>query len=520
MKTILLLLILLTATVRAEERFALLIGNAAYEDRQSLNNPINDVRGLQQTLEALDFRVRLLENGSLGEMEAALNDFGDELEAHPGSTAFFYYSGHGHSQGGTNYLMPLHSLDKIRRPEDLKDQAISDAEVLSALASGDSRFRFFFLDACRSVRFPHYSNKDKGSLTKGLAPINSVGSNTMIFYATAPGQVALDGHGRNSPFARALMQRLAEPLSLAEMVQRVTDDVATATHEQQTPWSSSSLRTPFYFKKPSGHEAPARSNTAPAETAQAESEAPTGIAPAQSETTTANTPSRLSKEEQKQIFEEAEAADDEKNYARALELYQRLAAAGHGEAMYRIGKMYRWGEGVAKDYASAKRWYEKAGDAGYSDGYWWIGWLYREGGPGLEQNYATAKKWYEKVIAAGDSLGYLGIGDLYKEGGPGIEQNYATAKKWYEKAGDAGNSLGYKGIGRLYLEGGPGLEQNYASAKQWYEKAGDAGDSDSYWRIGPLYEQGGPGLEKDLEQACRYYRKAGWQSKAEEVCSR
>lgn len=321
MKTILLLLLLLTAAVRAEERFALLIGNAAYEDRQSLNNPINDVRGLQQTLEALDFRVRLLENGSLGEMEAALNDFGDELEAHPGSTAFFYYSGHGHSQGGTNYLMPLHSLDKIRRPEDLKDQAISDAEVLSALASGDSRFRFFFLDACRSVRFPHYSNKDKGSLTKGLAPINSVGSNTMIFYATAPGQVALDGHGRNSPFARALMQRLAEPLSLAEMVQRVTDDVATATHEQQTPWSSSSLRTPYYFKKPGGDEAPAKTNR-PTITSDDE--------PLRIFTFEKDAPSpSLSEEEQEKVLEEAKAAYDQKDFVRALELYQLLAANNH-----------------------------------------------------------------------------------------------------------------------------------------------------------------------------------------------
>lgn len=515
MKTILLLLILLTATVRAEERFALLIGNAAYEDRQSLNNPINDVRGLQQTLEALDFRVRLLENGSLGEMEAALNDFGDELEAHPGSTAFFYYSGHGHSQGGTNYLMPLHSLDKIRRPEDLKDQAISDAEVLSALASGDSRFRFFFLDACRSVRFPHYSNKDKGSLTKGLAPINSVGSNTMIFYATAPGQVALDGHGRNSPFARALMQRLAEPLSLAEMVQRVTDDVATATHEQQTPWSSSSLRTPFYFKKPSGHEAPARSNTAPAETAQAESEAPTNTAPA--ETATAS----LSEAEQEQILKEANAAYDKKDYARALELYQRLADTGHAKAMAEIGWMYDQGQGVARDYASAKEWYEKAIAAGYSNGYWRIGDLYKEGGPGIEKNWATAKRWYEKAGADGHIFGYGQIGWLYQEGGPGLEQNYATAKQWYEKAIAAYNN-GYWSIGDLYEKGGPGIEQNYATAKEWYEKAIAAGESNGYWRIGKLYEQGGPGLEKDLEQACRYYRKAGsdWQKEAERTCSR
>ena len=476
MKKTLLLLLLLT-TARAEDRLALLIGNAAYEKDQALNNPINDVRGLKKTLEALNFKVRLLENGSLGAMTAALNDFRDELEAHPGSTAFFYYSGHGQSWGGTNYLMPLHSLDKIRRGEDLLDQAIRDRDVLSALEAGGSRFRFFFLDACRSVQFPNYANKDKGGLTKGMSPLLGAGSNTMIFYAAEPGKVAQDGAGKNSPFARALMQRLAEPLSLTEMVQRVTDDVATATHEAQIPWIGGSLRTPYYFKKPSG------SNPAPAETATADSEAEvlSGIAPVQSETTTV--PSNLGEAEQEQIWQEAKAADDQKNYARALELFHRLAAVGHTDAMWRIGLMYKYGWGVASDYASAKEWYEKAGDAGDSFGYGSIGHLYYQGGPGLERNYASAKEWYEKAIAAGDS-------NVYME------------------------------IGALYQEGGPGLEQNWASAKRWYEKDGDAGHSSSYGRIGRLYEKGGPGLKKDLVQACRYYRKASWQAAAERTCSR
>ena len=193
--------------------------------------------------------------------------------------------------------------------------------------------------------------------------------------------------------------------------------------------------------------------------------------------------SQLTEAEQKKIFEEAKTAFFQENYARALELYQRLAAAGHAEAMERLGFMYQQGHGVAKDYASAQRWFEKAGDAGDDDSYWWIG-------------------------------------ELYEEGGPGLERNYASAKRWFEKAGDA-DPGDYGRIGYLYAQGGPGLEQNYASAKQWYEKAIAAGKSDGYGWIGELYEEGGPGLEKDLEQACRYYQKAGsdWQEGAERTCS-
>lgn len=106
--------------------------------------------------------------------------------------------------------------------------------------------------------------------------------------------------------------------------------------------------------------------------------------------------SRLTEAEQKKIFEEAEAAYVEKNYARALELYQRLAAAGHAGAMGSLGFMYKNGEGVAKDYASAIRWLEKAGAAGDRDGYGWISLLYEQGGPGLEQDYASAKRWTKR----------------------------------------------------------------------------------------------------------------------------
>ena len=233
--------------------------------------------------------------------------------------------------------------------------------------------------------------------------------------------------------------------------------------------------------------------------------------------------SRLTEAEQKQIWQEANAAYfSEKNYDRALELFHRLAAAGHGGAMGRIGHMYEKGDGVAEDYATAKQWYEKLGDAGDRTGYWHIGWLYMLGGPGLEQDYASAKQWFEKAGDALNNISYGQIGDLYRQGGPGLEQDYTSAKWWYEKAIAAGDSNGYKQIGFLYKEGGPGIKRNWATAKQWFEKAGDAGNSFGYGWIGRLYEAGGPGLERDLEQACRYYQKAGsdWQEAVERTCYR
>ncbi len=506
MKKTLLLLLLLT-TARAEERLALLIGNSSYAVRP-LANPRNDVQLLAKTLRALNFQVEIATDLSKGDLEDTLNRFGDKLTND--SEALVYYAGHAVENKGKTYLLPIGALRSIGHPGQISDRAVSTDYVLEALEN-TPKLKLLLLDACREeVR--------SFSLGRGLAPVART-KGSVVVYATTANSTASDGWGQNSPFAASLARWIKEPLPLETVLQKVVADVEDATdHEQSPGYTANGYRGDFYFKKPTGNEAPARSNPAPAETAQAESEAPIDTAP--TETAPASTPSNLSEAEQKQILKEANAADDKKDYARVLELYQRLADAGHAEAMEQIGWIYELGEGVAKDYASAQRWYEKAGDAGDSNGYWRIGQLYKEGGPGIEQNYASAKRWFEKAGDAGNSKGYRSIGDLYEKGGPGLEQNYATAKRWFEKAIAAGDSNGYWSIGDLYEEGGPGLEKNYATAKEWFEKAGDAGDRSGYGSIGRLYRKGGPGLEQDLEQACHYYQKADWQSEAEEVCSR
>jgi len=48
------------------------------------------------------------------------------------------------------------------------------------------------------------------SIGSGLAQVQT-GVGTFIAYSTQPGNVALDGQGRNSPFTAALLAGLREP---------------------------------------------------------------------------------------------------------------------------------------------------------------------------------------------------------------------------------------------------------------------------------------------------------------------
>ena len=404
MKKILLALALLLATVRAEERHALLIGNGAYA-YEPLKNPTHDARDLAKLLESLGFRVTLLENADLKTMKTVVKRFAQQLNND--SVGLFFFSGHGIQHEGRNYLLPVGT--PIESSAELEYEALAGDFVADAMHESGSPTNLIFFDACRNNPLPFAANRGG---QRGLAMM-ARGSGTLIAFATGPGHWAADGDGRNSPYTAALLRHLREPVVLEEMLRNVAKDVVQATGGQQQPWHHLSLLEAFYFNR-SGSASVRRE--APAETA------------------TANTPSNLSAAEQEQILKEAEAADYKENYARALELYHRLAAVGDAKAMWGIGFMYKAGHGVAEDYATAKEWFEKAGDAGDSNGYRWIGGLYEEGGPGLERNWASAKEWYEKAGDAGDSLGYGWIGRLYEEGGPGLEKDLEQACRYYRKA--------------------------------------------------------------------------------------
>ena len=76
----------------------------------------------------------------------------------------------------------------------------------------------------------------------------TLGAGTLIAFATAPGQVALDGQGANSPFSAALSHHIGTPgLEVQQMLTRVRAEVVAATKNKQVPWSNSSLLGEVYL---------------------------------------------------------------------------------------------------------------------------------------------------------------------------------------------------------------------------------------------------------------------------------
>jgi uncharacterized caspase-like protein len=71
-----------------------------------------------------------------------------------------------------------------------------------------------------------------------------VASGALISYATKDGSVALDNSGAsgaNSPYAKALLEHLGEPLDITLVLRKVRQKVLDDTNNQQTPWDYGSL---------------------------------------------------------------------------------------------------------------------------------------------------------------------------------------------------------------------------------------------------------------------------------------
>ena len=89
------------------------------------------------------------------------------------------------------------------------------------------------------------------SVGRGLGEVKVSGA-TLVVYAAKHGQTALDGDGSNSPFAVAMVQRLATPnVEINKLFRLVRDDVMEATAGRQEPYTYGSLpgREDFFFVK-------------------------------------------------------------------------------------------------------------------------------------------------------------------------------------------------------------------------------------------------------------------------------
>jgi uncharacterized caspase-like protein len=168
-------------------------------------------------------------------------------EAEKADWAVIYYAGHGFEVGGVNYLVPVDA--KLAVDKDAEIEAVALEQVI-ATVGGARGLRLVILDACRDNPFASTMKHtlELKLVDKGFSDIEP-SAGYMVVYAAKHGETALDGQGKDSPFATALAHDIKEHVEVRKLFDIVRDDVWTATKHEQQPFTYGSPpgREDFYF---------------------------------------------------------------------------------------------------------------------------------------------------------------------------------------------------------------------------------------------------------------------------------
>jgi Caspase domain/YARHG domain/Bacterial SH3 domain len=228
------------ATDAQAARRAFIVGNANYLHSTALANPANDARDLATQLRELGWDVTVQFDASRSALLKGFASFSSTLK--PDDLSLVYFAGHAMQFGGENYLAPVDA--QVKSEDDVRRQFVPLNALLSDL-SRLTRTRIVILDACRDNPLAEGLSRAEGTRSlgtvKGLARVYA-GVGSFIVYSTQPGNVALDGTGRNSPFTKALLDHMSlAGADVHAVMRRVRADVQLNTSEQQIPWENSSL---------------------------------------------------------------------------------------------------------------------------------------------------------------------------------------------------------------------------------------------------------------------------------------
>ncbi|MCB1342055.1 MAG: caspase family protein [Pseudooceanicola sp.] len=243
--TALTLFLATAAHANIEKRVALVIGNSAYTNVEPLTNPKNDAVEMSRQLKELGFLT--VEGTDLDQkgFQDKIREFA-RLSIDADLTLFFY-AGHGMAVNGVNYLIPVDA--RMEDATALDWEAVSVDFITKQMQRSDG-VSLIFLDACRNNPLARTLTRSMGKLARstdvsnGLArmDISNPGRGMAVAFATSPGEVALDGEGKHSPFTEALLANISAPnRDITEVMSRVTGQVYDTTKQAQRPWLNSSL---------------------------------------------------------------------------------------------------------------------------------------------------------------------------------------------------------------------------------------------------------------------------------------
>ena len=508
--------VITTAPALAERRVALVIGNSAYKYAGVLTNPVNDATDMAAALKKVGFQVIEGMDLNKSSFDRKIRDFATSVSG--ADTGLFFYAGHGLQVAGQNYLVPIDA--ELNTPDALEFEMVR-LDVVQRIMERATQTNILFLDACRNNPLARNLARALGTrsaeIGRGLAAVES-GSGTLISFSTQPGNVALDGVGRNSPFAHALVRQISTSgEDLSAMLIAVRNDVMSATQRRQVPWEHSALTGRFYFGQAAAGQTPPWRVGEAAEVWNATKET-TDIDLLESfiarykDTFFADLAKSRINELKKRASSELPissersgaapvtecdrlAAADYDEVARAKPIYfqdmrgsDALSACQEAVRLYQNEPrfLFQLGRPIQRtgNPHDAAELHQKAAGAGYIAANLSLARLY-ELGDGVAKDLAKAREHVDRAADAGNVNALIELARYYRDG-VGVPRDTSRTIQYLKKAVDRGSPVAMNDLGWHYRDG-IGLESNEREALLWFQRAANLGNLWAMRNIGALY---------------------------------
>lgn len=232
-------------------RLALVVGNDQYQHVTKLRNAAADAGAMAEAFRKAGYQVTLARDRDLKSLKDDLRAF--RLRIQGGDEVIVFFSGHGVQFGGDNYLLPVDV--RADTEEQVRDDALSLAQLLADLRISRPAFTLAIVDACRDNPFPKTGKAIGG---RGLTRVDSA-TGQMVLYAAGEGQQALDRLGQNDPvnngvFTRVFVKEMARPgIPVDQVLRNVRVEVhrlAQSVKHEQVPALYDQVLGTYYFYPP------------------------------------------------------------------------------------------------------------------------------------------------------------------------------------------------------------------------------------------------------------------------------
>lgn len=201
---------------------------------------------------------------------------------------------------------------------------------------------------------------------------------------------------------------------------------------------------------------------------------------------------------EEELLHEAERLYLAFEHEKAFALFEQLAEAGNGRAMYFLGEYYANGYYVAKNKFAAYQWRERGAEVGdvlarLNTAYW-----FPEGSEEREEIIEKSLTLLRLLAIMNDVFAEYELADVLYH----VEGERDEAQRLFEIAAEKGHWGAMNQLGNMLHRHG-----EYQKANEWYKKAGEVGYDWGWYNLGNSYEKG-EGVAKDVEKALACYERA------------